>query len=181
MHFFDALMPWQPFWLFFFEMAMEAPEPKVVPPRRDKAIPHVVLPRDWSAERLKPWAAKMVPKPPKAPVPKHLLQGRLLKCLANVYNLGKMDSEPAMIAHAREAMSLKVELQTYLKAQQKHGPVAFPTTEAWSRIRFRHSFCCPCDLNSLRSTTRIFWVACRSGYCQVVPLLVWVFFESPLA
>ena len=180
MHFFDALMPWQPFWLFF-EMAMEAPEPKVVPPRRDKAIPHVVLPRDWSAERLKPWAAKMVPKPPKAPVPKHLLQGRLLKCLANVYNLGKMDSEPAMIAHAREAMSLKVELQTYLKAQQKHGPVAFPTTEAWSRIRFRHSFCCPCDLNSLRSTTRIFWVACRSGYCQVVPLLVWVFFESPLA
>ena len=105
-------------------------EPMVVPPRCDKPIPVVVLPRSWSAGHLQPWAAKPCVKPPTTPVPKHLLQTRLFKCLANVYNLGKMEDTPSMIAHAREAMSLKMELQTYLKVQQQHGPVKFPKVEA---------------------------------------------------
>ena len=71
-------------------------------------------------------------KASEAPVPKHLLYERLFKCLANVYNLGKIEDTTSMIAHAREAMSLKAELHTYLKVQQKHGPVSFPKMEAWS-------------------------------------------------
>ena len=86
----------------------------------------------------------MVPKRPDSPVPKHLLQQRLFKCLANICNLGRLDSNDSMIAHAREAMSFKTELQIYLKAQQKHGPVKFPELieEAW----FHHistQFCFP--------------------------------------
>ena len=133
---YDALMSWQPFWLqvliklLDLKMAGKKHEPIVVPPRCDKPFPVVVLPRSWSARHLQPWAAKPAPKPPTTPVPKHLLQTRLLKCLANVYNLGKMEDAPSMIAHAREAMSLKMELQTYLKVQQQHGPVKFPKVEA---------------------------------------------------
>ena len=107
----------------------------VVPPRataRSAERPCLVPPRSWSSERLQPWASKpMVPKPPDTPPPKRLLQQRLFKCLTNVYNLGKMEDNASMIAHAREAASLKLELKTYLRTQQKHGAVVFPSIEAW--------------------------------------------------
>lgn len=132
---------------------MQTPEPRVVPPRMQKRFARVVLPRAWSAERLQPWAAK-VPRRPDEPVPKHLLQARLFKCLANIHNLGKLESNDSMIAHAREAMNLKVELQTYLKNQLKHGPVQFPKIEPWSFDSF-DSFAVHVIFASLRTLTGI--------------------------
>ena len=124
-------------------------KPVVVPPPRVTARsaerPCMVPPKSWSPERLQPWAAKsMVPQPPDAPPPKRLLQQRLFKCLTNVYNLGKMEDNASMIAHAREAASLKVELKTYLRTQQKHGAVVFPRIEAWPVVKMISTqFCFP--------------------------------------